>query len=253
MTSDSAPKEAGIKSSMSSHNVVEQVREALARQQRVGLHSHPIAIALNDDASITLEGEVADVAARKLALQAAASVPGVSGIVDRLRVAPVEQMGDGEIRDHVRDAISADPVFLNYEIRSLDGLGAESKPASAGACAIFIVVNDGVVTLDGVVASLSHKRLAGALAWWVPGTRDVIDGLEVQPPQPDSDDEISDALALVLEKDPLVNADEIRASTRDRIVTLNGLARNEQEGHAAETDAWCLFGVNNVINRLVVR
>ena len=53
---------------------------------------------------------------------------------------------------------------------------------------------NGVVTLNGEVPSLSHKRLAGVLAWWVPGTRDVINGLEEVPPEEDNDDELIDAM-----------------------------------------------------------
>jgi osmotically-inducible protein OsmY len=41
-------------------------------------------------------------------------------------------------------------------------------------------VKEGVVTLDGEVSSLAHKRLCGVLAWWVPGSRDVVNGLEVR-------------------------------------------------------------------------
>jgi len=38
----------------------------------------------------------------------------------------------------------------------------------------------------------------------VPGCRDVVDGLEVKPPEQDNDDELSDALSLVLEVDPMI-------------------------------------------------
>ncbi|HEX5022545.1 MAG TPA: hypothetical protein VFX54_17890 [Candidatus Binatia bacterium] len=34
---------------------------------------------------------------------------------------------------------------------------------------------------EGVNCPGTHKRLAGVLAWWVPGTRDVVDGLEEVP------------------------------------------------------------------------
>jgi hypothetical protein len=37
-------------------------------------------------------------------------------------------------------------------------------------------VNNGVVLLDDHVNGLTQKRLAGVLAWWVPGNRDVING-----------------------------------------------------------------------------
>jgi osmotically-inducible protein OsmY len=43
-------------------------------------------------------------------------------------------------------------------------------------------VTDGVVLLEGHVISQSHLRFAGALAWWTPGRRDVINALEVRPP-----------------------------------------------------------------------
>jgi osmotically-inducible protein OsmY len=238
---------------MNRESLIEQVRTALAHQQRVSLHRHPVAITLNVDGTITLEGEVADVAAKKLALETTAALEGVNGVIDRLRVARAERMSDAEIRDHVCDAISSDSVFLGYEInRVAQGVPGDSKSIETGKHAIFVIVNEGIVTLDGVVASLSHKRIAGVLAWWVPGTRDVIDGLEVQPPEQDSDDEITEALRLVLDKDPLVNAEEIRITTRDGIVTLTGLAHNDQERRAAENDGWCLFGVNKVIDRIVV-
>jgi osmotically-inducible protein OsmY len=225
--------------------IVEMIRTAI-EHTRAGLRHHSIKITVNDDGTVVLDGEVPELAAKKLALEAAATVPHVSGIVDRLRVSPVERRGDGEIRDHVRGAISGDTVFLDHEIRT------EAKPTS-DRYAVSITTKEGVVTLDGVVASLSHKRLAGVLAWWAPGTRDVINGLEVDPPEQDNDDEIVEALRLVFEKDPLVNAHTVQVASHDSIVTLSGIAANEKERSAAEHDAWCVFGVNKVINQLVVR
>jgi len=114
-------------------------------------------------------------------------------------------------------------------------------------------VTDGVVTLDVWVISLSHKRMAGVLAWWVPGCRDVVDALEVLPPEQDNDDEVSDALSLVLEMDPMIpHPDQIRVRTRNFVVTLEGLAGSEAEKNRAEQDAWCLFAVDRVINQLAV-
>lgn len=52
---------------------------------------------------------------------------------------------------------------------------------------------------------LTQKRLAGVLAWWVPGSRDVINRMEVlseQPDQPDSDEELEKAVRIVLKKRP---------------------------------------------------
>lgn len=234
--------------------IAKQVRAAFEHERRINLHRYPVRIELNTDGTLTLEGEVADVAAKKIGLKLAAKVSGVAGIVDRLRVAPVERMGDGEIRDHVRDALLQDSALDTHEVivrRNLrrDALGAPVP--SVGA--IEIAVEDGIVTLNGRVRSLARKRLAGALAWWVPGTRDVINGLEVDLPEDDDDDEITDVVRMVLEKDPLVEPSEIRVTTRNAVVSLEGLAASAQERRAAENDAWCVFGVDRVENRLELR
>lgn len=99
---------------------------------------------------------------------------------------------------------------------------------------------------------LDDKRLAGVLAWWVPGSRDVINGIAVEPPEDDSDDAILEAVRLVLEKDPFVNASQIRAGVRGSVVTLLGVVPSEAEREMAEFDAWYVFGVDKVDNRIEV-
>lgn len=91
------------------------------------------------------------------------------------------------------------------------------------------------------------------LAWWTPGCRDVVNSLDVQPPEEDGDGEVLDALRLVLEMDPLVQADQVRAGCRNYVVTLDGYVRTEEERRQAELDAWCLFAVDKVVNRIEVR
>ena len=110
-----------------------------------------------------------------------------------------------------------------------------------------------MVTLNGEVPSLTHKRLAGVLAWWVPGTCDVINGLEEVPAEEDNDDELIDAVRLVLGKDPFVNASKIRVSSKDWVVTLEGLVPTEAVKQMAERDAWYVLGVKEVFNRVQVK
>jgi osmotically-inducible protein OsmY len=86
----------------------------------------------------------------------------------------------------------------------------------------------------------------------VPGSRDVINGLERQPEQ-DNDAEITDAVRLALEKDPFVDANQIRVTTEGRIVTLEGIVAKEGEREMAESDAWYVFGIDGVQNWLEVR
>jgi osmotically-inducible protein OsmY len=228
--------------------VVEEVRRRLGP----GDAHHRVALSFADGV-LTMEGEVAEVGAKKHALERAASVPGVEHIVDRLRVAPAREMGDAEIRDHVRDLLWAETSLQPLLRAPPPPPAAEAFGSEVTLGTIGLSVEDGVVTLDGLVPSLGHKRLAGVLAWWVPGVRDVVNGLEVVPPEEDDDGEISDAVRLALEKDPLVDAGQVAVSTRRAAVTLTGVVRSEVERGAAERDAWCVFGVDEVRNEIEVR
>jgi len=234
--------------------VIKLVHKALEQEPRVNIHRHPVRIGYSADA-VVLEGEVESVAAKKLALEHAAAVEGVRGVVDRLRVAPAERRGDGAIRDSVCAFLQREPEFLQCAIRAVASGRVETLrdvPAD-GAGDIEVAVADGVITLEGRVSSHSHRRVAGVLAWWAPGCRDVVNSLAVEPPEEDTDDEVVDALRLVLEMDPLVQAEQISASCRNYVVTLEGLVRTGEESRQAERDAWCLFAVDRVVNRIEVR
>src|SRR5262249_22752164 len=96
---------------------IKKIREALESQPPVRVYQHPIQIAFNEvDNTVTLQGEAPDIAAKKLALELTAAVPGLRGVVDRLRVAPGERMSDKEIRNHIRDAFIQEPAFANCAI-----------------------------------------------------------------------------------------------------------------------------------------
>jgi osmotically-inducible protein OsmY len=239
---------------MDKEATIKQVRAALEKDPRINLHRYPIAIAAQNG-DLVLTGEVESIAAKKLALITAAKTHGVRRIVDRLKVTPAEEMGDAEIRDHVCKVLFEEPALERCLIHGFVGdvLPMVEKPIAEPAGSIVVAVSDGVVTLNGEVPSLTHKRLAGVLAWWVPGTRDVINGLEEVPAEEDNDDELTDAVRLVLEKDPFVDATKIRVITKDWIVTLNGLVPNETMKQMAEHDAWYVLGVKEVVNHIQVR
>jgi hypothetical protein len=234
-------------------NIEEQVRGALKSEPRLGPSFHLRQILFENDGSLVLER--ADIAAKKLALERAAAIPGVTGIVGRLNVAPAVPLGDGEIRVHVRDALINELAFETLEIRELAaGKWQPVRGVPQGKKgSIEVEVQDGIVTLNGHVPGLTSKRLAGVLAWWVPGVRDVVNGIEVDPPGEDRPDLIEEAVRVVLEKDPLVNASQIRVGARKTAVRLTGAVRTVAERDAAERDARCIFGVDNVLSEIEVK
>ncbi len=235
--------------------IVRELRGALEFETRVNLHRYPLHIDYLGDQTVLLEGEVESVAAKRIALERAGAIPGPRGVVDRLKVAPARRMGDGEIRDAVRDGLAGELALSECAIavRDAGALKTVREAPKESPCTIQIAVEDGTVTLDGRVGSLAQKRLAGVLAWWVPGTRDVVNGIEVSPAQEDNDFEIVDAVRAALEKDRMVDAGEIRVGARRGIVMLEGLAIDQRQKEMAENDAWYVFGVNDVVNRIEMR
>jgi len=230
-----------------------QVHAALEREPRIHLHRHPIRIASNDG-TVTLEGEVADVAAKKLALELAGAVHGVRSVIDRLRVAPGERRGDGAVRDSAARLLLESPELkrCSFNMRTNEKMVVLRRVERDADGDVEISVTDGVILLEGQVISQSHLRFAGAVAWWTPGRRDVINALEVLPPDEDRDDEVADVMRLVLEADPELDADLIRTNCSNKVVVLEGSVPNEHQKRRAELDAWSLFAIRGVVNRLEV-
>ena len=236
------------------HHIIKAVQAAWEHEPRINLHTHPVTISY-DNGVLTVEGEVQDIAAKKLCMELAIAVPGVTGIVDRLHVTPAVRVGDGAILTSVREVLLRESALQDCAVRARNKGRVETirEAAAPNSGVIELSVNDGVVLLDDHVPSLAQKRLAGVLAWWVPGSRDVINGMAVEPPEEDNDEELLDAVRLVLEKDPFVNADQIRVSAKHSVITLEGLVINDVQRGMAENDAWYVFGVDKVTNKLQIQ
>lgn len=234
--------------------IVRRVRAALENEPRINLHRHPVHVAVAS-AAVVLEGEVDGVAAKKRAMRIAAAVDGVRGVIDRLHVAPSERRTDGEIRDALTRFLLAEPELRDcaMRVRVKGALQTLRDVPAGGSGEVEIAIEDAVVTFEGTVISLSHKRLVGVLAWWTQGCRDVINSLAVEPPEEDNDGEIVDALGLVYEIDPVVRHDRIKVDCERGVVRLSGAVATEAERARAEFDAWALFAVDQVENTIEVR
>jgi osmotically-inducible protein OsmY len=166
---------------------------------------------------------------------------------------PSSPIADGLIAELVRRAMIAEPAFahcwVHLQLKGKRELGGDPMTVN-GEIAIRVV--DGTVMLDGEVCCLGQKRLAGALAWWVPGSRTVINALRVTPPEEDSETAITDAVRLLLKKDPFVNADLVQVTTRKATVTLDGSVPTKLAREIAEHDAWYVYGVEEVVNRIAI-
>jgi osmotically-inducible protein OsmY len=236
-------------------SILKDVHAALEREARVNLHRTPIEISLLANRTVSLQGEVASIEAKRVAVECVKAVDGVRRVIDRLAVQPTSRPGDGAIRDSVSRHLFEERVFARTAIscRIEGDSRAISQQLNGSENTIEASVADRVITLRGHVLSLSHSRLAAVLAWWTPGCRNVVNELEIRPPEDDNDDEISDAIKLVLDKDPLVHGDQIAVQVRNREVRLCGLVGNAEEKRMATQDVWYIEGVRNIIDELEVQ
>ncbi|MGH8497181.1 MAG: BON domain-containing protein [Gammaproteobacteria bacterium] len=226
------------------------VRAALERDSTIALRAQPAIDIEMRNGTVVLRGEVTDIAAKRRIAMRVASMRGVDSVLDRLRVVVTRPRGDGAIAETLHARLASETVFGRYRIQLREEADTEAQTEGRE---ILIEVANGVVTLTGEVQSLSHRRFADVLAWWTPGVADVDNRLLVRPREDDSDDEIADALRLVFEKDPSLDASGIHAETHDGTVRLEGLVHSEEQKRHAELDAWCILGVHDVENRIEVR
>ena len=146
----------------------EQLRQQLGeklRYDRVGYGIAFNAIALNvQNGVVTLNGDVRDYPARDSALAIAETTLGVKEVVDSINVLPTSPMDD-DIRIRVA--------------RAIYGHGSLSKYALDPQKPIRIVVDNGHVTLYGVVENQMDKQIAEQQAKSVPNVFSVDDKLMV--------------------------------------------------------------------------
>lgn len=178
------------------------------------------------DGVLTISGEAPDLAARRRLVARLRTLGGVERVEDRLCVEPGQPMADADLERLVAATLSSEPAL--------------------GGLAIGVRAAGGVLHLEGTVWSLSHRRLAGVLAWWAPGTRDVDNRIQVSPPERDGDHELADAVRLVLEKDPLVDASQLTVQARAGEVTLRGCLPSPEQRRLAVLDAFYVDGVDEV-------
>jgi hyperosmotically inducible periplasmic protein len=146
----------------------QQLQQQLAdklRYDRIGYGIAFNALGLNvQNGVVTVQGDVRDYPARDSALSIIETTPGVKDVVDNINVLPTSPMDD-DIRLRVARAIYGNTALSRYAIDP-------AKP-------IRIIVENGHVTLYGVVDSQMDKQLAEMQARSVPNVFSVENKLVV--------------------------------------------------------------------------
>lgn len=118
-----------------------------------------------DGSTVTLMGEVTRPTLKTSAEKVVSQLEGVEKVNNQIRVLPVSP-NDDQLRIAVYRAIYYHPSFTRYAIRSVPP--------------IHIIVENGKVTLEGVVATKADKDLANIQANGVSGVFSVTNNLQVE-------------------------------------------------------------------------
>lgn len=122
------------------------------------------------------------------------------------------------------------------------------------AADIGVSVDDGVVTLRGIVGSLREKWLSERAARHLYGVRAVANDIEVAPHAgaARTDTAIAEAAANAIEWDSAIPDGAVKATVRQGWVTLNGVVHTLYQRNAAERAVAHLYGVKGVNNSIQV-
>lgn len=196
------------------------------------------------DGVIILNGTVDSRQERILAAKVAKGVAGVIGLDNRIDVKYDVDRPDAELKPEIRKR-------LKWDVLVDDAM-------------IHIQVDDGAVSLTGVVGSAAEKQRAKINAW-VAGVKSVdATGLDVERWARDeelrgdkyrqkSDEQVRQAILGAMAADPRVQSFNVQADVDDGRVTLRGKVDNLKAKRAAAGIARQTVGVDEVTNRIKVR
>jgi hyperosmotically inducible protein len=166
---------------------------------------------------------------------------GVQAVRNVIEVRGGSEISDAQLRQKLSQGLTYDRVGYN----------------TTAFNAIEVGVQNGIVTLRGIVVTPADKDSAISLIENTPGVRDVVDELEVAPLSP-SDDRIRFAEARAIYNYPALNkylldpAKTIRITVVNGHVTLNGVVDSEGDKNIAGIRANSVPGVFSVVNNLQV-
>jgi len=208
------------------------VLEALADNPIV--HADEIAVQVLDGAGdIVLRGTVGSLIQRAEAVRAASAVPGVRHVEDGLRV---HVMGIDGRTDADTEAAVLDALDTDDEVHARD---------------VEVDVDDGAVTLRGLVEIASQRERAQRIAMAVPGVTSVVNQLRVWLTV--SADDVAERVTDAIGRDAIVGADAVAVTVRDNDVTLSGTVGSVEHRDAARRAAEGAPGVAAVHDELTVR
>jgi hyperosmotically inducible protein len=155
---------AGTLNQKSIDRIVKEVRHELVMLPYYGVFDN-LSYKVDPDGTVTLLGQVARPTLKSDAENVVKRIEGVEKVVNNIEVLPLSS-NDDRIRRGTYRAIYGNEALSEYQFRAVPP--------------IHIIVNNGHITLEGVVARQMDKQIAGIQANSVPGAFSVTNNLVVE-------------------------------------------------------------------------
>jgi len=195
------------------------------------LDNSSIAVSASDG-TVTLRGTVGSLREKREARKAAQRVYGVTSVDNQLKVRLLNGGGrdDADLRGDVLQALMLDSLV----------------PATVDA-----KVADGFVTLTGTADWQYQRDEAELVASNIVGALDVIDEISLKHPTPNVGD-VRESIRKAFKRNAGLDADDLRVSTDNGTVTIDGNVSSWAEHDEALDAAWAAPGVTSVHDRMTV-
>lgn len=233
-----------------SDQIVKDLRAALERDVRVNMHEYPIEVH-EVRGRLVLSGTAENIIAKRVAANYAQQFAvDQMAVDDQIRVA-TSKVEDRALRDSLAKQLAGERDFSSTTLLvDAQGDGVMVHDAGRGSDWIEALINDARVTLTGRVSSLAHKRIAELITWWTSGVAAVDNEIKVSPAEEDNDTELTEAIHIAFEKDPLVHADQLHPDIAEGVVILSGSVASDEERQVALADTWYIPGVVEVVDKI---
>jgi hyperosmotically inducible protein len=167
-TQDNQPTSAANQKSID--RTIKEVRHELVMLPYYGVFDN-LSYKVDPDGTVTLMGQVANPVLKSDAGNSVKRVEGVEKVVNNIEVLPTS-FNDDQIRRSAYRAIYGNDVLNQYQMRAVPP--------------IHIIVKNGHITLEGVVARAMDKQIAGVQANSVQGAFSVTNNLVVEEEEKDN-------------------------------------------------------------------
>lgn len=154
----------GALSQKSIDRIYKEVRHELVMLPYYGVFDN-LSYKVDSDGTVTLLGQVSRPTLKSDCENAVKHIEGVEKVINNIEVLPTS-FNDDRIRRDAYRAIYGNAVLSQYQLRAVPP--------------IHIIVNNGNLTLEGVVARSMEKQVAGMQAKGVPGAFSVTNNLVVE-------------------------------------------------------------------------